>query len=60
LLVFLRLKSASRPWPDRLVQQDAAVTGGEHDLHLAGGRLARVEHGDGLARRLLGAWNSGE
>src|SRR5262249_5782869 len=38
--------------PARLVQAGAAVTGREDDLHLAGGRLVGVEHGEGHARGL--------
>ncbi len=36
---------------DRFVQQDPAVAGREHDVHLSGRRLARVEHRDRLPDR---------
>ena len=40
--------------PDGLVEQDSAVPGSEHDVHLPGRRLAGIEHGHRLARCLLG------
>ena len=40
------------PVADRFVEEDAAVAGGEDDLHLPGGRVDRVEHRDRLPRRL--------
>ena len=49
LAVEVRLEAV----PDRLVQEDAAVAGAEHDLHLAGRRFARVEHRGRLPDRLL-------
>ena len=42
------------PVADGLVQQDAAVAGRQHDLHLPGGRLARVEQDQRLSGGLFG------